>query len=86
MHQVRIRFNTNYRPNDPSTKDWRVIVDGKEHFCNHVRINCPSETSHDFIEGVGEKWHISCRATSVEYLPDASGNFPEGFFREIVIS
>lgn len=84
--QVRIRFNTHYKEGDASTKEWRVLVNGFENFCNHVQVNCPSQTSKDFIEGVGQKWHISCIASHVEYVKDAEGNFPENFFREIVIS
>ncbi len=84
--EVKIRFNTGYSEADPSTKEWRVLINGKEHFCNHVRVNCPSQTSRDLIEGVGQKWHISCVAANIEYIKDSSGNFPSNFFREIVIS
>lgn len=82
---VKIRFNTNFREDDPATKEWRVIVDGKENFCNHVTINCATHTSKDLIEGVGQKWHISCAATKIEYIRDPKGGFPENFFKEIVI-
>jgi hypothetical protein len=83
---VKIRFNTNFREDDPSTKEWRVIVEGKENFCNHVTINCPSQTSKDLIEGIGPKWHISCRAAKIDYLTDPDHSFPDNFFREIIIS
>lgn len=85
-HDVKIRFNTNFREGDSSTKEWRVLVDGKEHFCNHVTINCPTHTSKDLIEGVGQKWHISCEATTISYIKDTSAVFPENFFKEIIIS
>ena len=85
-YEIKIRFNTNYREDDPSTKEWRVLVNGQEHFCNHVRVNCPSYTSKDLIEGVGQKWHISCEARKIEFVKDETGSFPENFFREIVIS
>jgi hypothetical protein len=67
---VKIRFNTNYKEEDVQTKEWRVIVNGVENFCNHVTVNCPSKTSKDFIDGVGNKWHISCEATGIEYIKD----------------
>lgn len=66
---VKIRFNTNYKPDDGS-KEWRVLVNGFENFCNHVTINCPSKTTKDFIEGVGDKWHITCEAANIEYIKD----------------
>ena len=67
---IKIRFNTNYKEGDIETKEWRVIVNGVEKFCNHVTVNCPSKTSKDYIEGVGNKWHISCEANSIEYIED----------------
>ena len=66
---VKIRFNTNYNPNDGS-KEWRVLINGFENFCNHVAIKCASKTTKDFIEGVGDKWHISCEASDIEYIKD----------------
>ncbi|HXS38018.1 MAG TPA: hypothetical protein VN721_15045 [Flavipsychrobacter sp.] len=66
---VKIRFNTNYKPNDGS-KEWRVLVNGYENFCNHVTIKCASKTTKDYIEGVGDKWHITCEASDVEYIKD----------------
>lgn len=86
MYDIKIRFNTNFRQDDPASKEWRVIVNGRENFCNHVRINCPSETSRDFIEGVGEKWHISCQASKVDYIPDPSVKTESNLFREILIA
>ena len=83
---VKIRFNTNYKESDTSSKEWRVLVNGIEHFCNHVQVNCASHTSKDFIEGVGQKWHISCEANNIEYIKDNSAVFPANFFKEIIIS
>ena len=84
--EVKIRFNTNFKEGDTAAKEWRVLVEGKENFCNHVQVNCPSFTSRDFIEGVGQKWHISCKASTIEYVKDGSGVFPDNFFKEIIIS
>ena len=82
---VKIRFNTNYKPDDGS-KEWRVLVNGFENFCNHVIINCPSKTSKDFIEGVGDKWHITCEANSIEYVKDENLTTNSAIlFREIVL-
>ncbi|HXU28101.1 MAG TPA: hypothetical protein VN698_12800 [Bacteroidia bacterium] len=84
--QIKIRFNTNYREEDTQTKEWRVIVNGVENFCNHVSVNCPSKTSKDFIEGVGNKWHISCEAERIEYVQDEAmkGKTPNSF-KEIIL-
>ena len=84
--QVKIRFNTNYKEGDNEIKEWRVIVDGVENFCNHVTVNCPSKTSKDFIEGVGNKWHISCEANDIEYIEDKSikNSIPRSF-KEIIL-
>lgn len=82
---VQIRFNTTYKPDDGS-KEWRVLVDGFENFCNRVVIHCQSETSKDFIEGVGDKWHISCAPTRIEYVKDdIVEDLPAHFFREIIL-
>jgi len=84
--QVKIRFNTNYKENDILTKEWRVIVNGVENFCNHVTVNCPSKTSKDYIEGVGNKWHISCEANSIEYMQDeAIKGKVSNSFKEIIL-
>jgi hypothetical protein len=84
--QIKIRFNTNYKEEDTQTKEWRVIVNGVENFCNHVTVNCPSKTSKDFIEGVGNKWHISCEANSIEYVQDETikGKVSNSF-KEIIL-
>jgi hypothetical protein len=85
-NEVKIRFNTHYKPNDGS-KEWRVLVNGLENFCNHITINCPSSTTKDFIEGVGDKWHISCNPTHIKYIKDGTNpSLPENFFKEIVLS
>lgn len=67
---VKIRFNTNYIDGDPFIKEWRVIVNNVEFFCNNVSILCPSFTTKDIIENVGNKWHISCQPSSIEYIED----------------
>lgn len=86
VQEVKIRFNTHFKEGEAGSKEWRVLVNGVEHFCNHVRVNCPSFTSKDFIEGVGQKWHISCQANSIDFVKDATSNLPANFFKEIIIS
>jgi hypothetical protein len=84
---VKIRFNTYFKEGDVKVKEWRVIINGVENFCNHVSINCPSKTTKDFMEGVGYKWHISCEPKHIDYIKDEritdnSGNL----FEEIILS
>lgn len=52
-----IRYNTQ------STSDrdrWRIIDGDTEFLVSEVRIHVASNTSKDWIEGVGEKYHIAC--------------------------
>lgn len=52
-----IRFNTN------STSDvdrWRLVCDGKETLHSDIVINTQTYTTKDYIDGVGDKWHITC--------------------------
>ena len=63
---VKIRYNTKAITED--TLHWRVLIDGVEHLASNVVINCMTYTTKDFIEGVGEKWHMSCKATQVNWL------------------
>ena len=84
---VKIRFNTDFKEGDVKVKEWRILVNGVEHFCNHVTVNCPSKTTKDFIEGVGDKWHISCQPTHIEYINDEriTDNTPN-LFKEIILN
>lgn len=66
MKNIKIRFNTTYP--DKSKYEWRLLIDGVEHLVNGVRIEVPTYTSSEFIEGHGMKWHISCEANSVEII------------------
>jgi len=84
---VKIRFNTNYKEGFNEIKEWRVIVNGFENFCNHVTINCPCETSMDLIEGIGNKWHISCNPKRIEYVKDDRiGENDTNLFKAIILS
>ena len=59
MNDIKIRYNTNAKPED--TLHWRVLINGVEHLASNVEINTQTKTTMDFIEGVGMKWHISCK-------------------------
>jgi hypothetical protein len=64
--EVKIRYNTNAKSDD--TLHWRVIINGVEHLASNVIINCMTRTTKDYIEGVGDKWHISCNPTQIEWM------------------
>ena len=64
--KVQIRYNTNAKAEE--ILHWRVIVDGVEYLASNVVINCMSYTTKDYIDGVGDKWHISCNANQVNWL------------------
>jgi hypothetical protein len=64
--EVKIRYNTNAKSDD--ILHWRVIINGVEHLASNVIINCMTRTTKDYIEGVGDKWHISCNPTQIEWV------------------
>jgi hypothetical protein len=64
--KVSIRYNTKAISNEDL--HWRVIIDGVEHLASNVIINCMSYTTKDIIEGVGEKWHITCQPKQVQWM------------------
>jgi len=72
MKDVKIRFNTNFPKT--SNKKWRVLVDGQQHLVDEIEILCPSNTSQDIVKGDDgqdvEKYHISCKPTSIEFQVD----------------
>jgi uncharacterized membrane protein len=58
MKSYKLRYNTQ------STEDsnrWRLIVDEKEIQVSNVFIDGEVWTSKVYIEGVGQKWHITCK-------------------------
>ncbi len=63
---VKIRYKTDAKEND--TLQWRVLIDGIEHHASNVIINGMCHTTKDYIEGVGDKWHITCYANQVNWL------------------
>ena len=54
----QIRFNT--QSTDDSNR-WRLIDDGKEILVSNIVINSQTSTTKDYIEGVGDKWHVTCK-------------------------
>jgi uncharacterized membrane protein len=53
----QIRYNT--QSTDDSNR-WRLITDGEETLVSNIIINTQTKTTKDFIEGVGDKWHVTC--------------------------
>jgi hypothetical protein len=79
--KVDIRFNTNFP--EKSRYEWRVIVDGVEALCNEIRIKTESFTSRTFIEGQGNKWHISTFADEVEFI-DLTETLARNYLKAII--
>lgn len=63
---VKLRYKTDAKPGDEL--QWRVLIDGVEHNAAFVCIDVTTYTTKDVIEGVGEKWHITCQANKVEWI------------------
>ena len=64
---IDIRFNNNFT-SGKSKYEWRVIKDNIEHLVNHVHINCHSYTSTKFIEGEGQKYHITANSNNLNII------------------
>lgn len=54
----QIRYNT---VSTDDTNRWRLLCDGEEIQVSDIIINAETKTTKDFIEGVGEKWHVTCK-------------------------
>jgi len=63
----QIRFNTH--STEDSTR-WRLISDGEETLVANIYIDAQTYTTKDYIEGLGDKWHI----TATGYLEVKNGN------------
>lgn len=56
---VKIRYNTE---SDGKNLIWRLLIAGQEHLVNHLAINCPCETTTDWLEDKQvTKHHITVR-------------------------
>lgn len=62
MVTVKIRYNTQV---DDDFLYWRVLVEGVERLASEIKINVPSYSTKDMIEGVGMKHHITCEASEL---------------------
>jgi len=63
----QIRFNTHSA--EDSTR-WRLISDGEETLVANIYIDAQTYTTKDYIEGLGDNWHI----TATGYLEVKNGN------------
>ena len=63
----QIRFNTT--STDDSNR-WRLITDGQEILVSNIYIDAQTYTTKDYIEGLGDKWHIT--ATGILEIKDGS--------------
>jgi uncharacterized membrane protein len=57
MSRVSIRYN---HDSGDSDLKWRILIDGKENLASSIEVLTASTTTKDIIEGVGEKYHITC--------------------------
>lgn len=63
----QIRFNTT--STDDSNR-WRLITDGTEILVANIYIDAQTYTTKDYIEGLGDKWHIT--ATGILEIKDGN--------------
>jgi len=63
----QIRFNTT--STDDSNR-WRLITDGQEILVANIYIDAQTYTTKDYIEGLGDKWHIT--ATGILEIKDGN--------------
>ena len=63
----QIRFNT--QSTDDSNR-WRLVCDGEETLVANIFIDAQTYTTKDYIDGLGDKWHI----TATGYLEVKDGN------------
>lgn len=68
LFDIKIRFNTKYQGD--GDLPWRVVINGKEQLASNVIINTISITTKDHIEGIGDKYHITCKADRVYWEKD----------------
>lgn len=72
--EVLIRFNQNFRTGQ-SPYEWRAVIDGKEHLCNHIDIKVQCETVSKELPEHGLKYHIKCECANAHFTyPQSSLN------------
>jgi uncharacterized membrane protein len=57
IKNYQIRYNT--QSTDDSNR-WRLVSDGNEILVSNIIIDSNVKTTKDFIEGIGDKYHITC--------------------------
>lgn len=65
--EIKIRYNHDA---GASNLKWRILIDGIEHLASDIEVLVPSTTTKDIIEGVGEKYHITCRPDKIVWDGD----------------
>lgn len=53
----QIRFNTNSQSEEDK---WRLVCDNEEVLVSNIVIDTKTYTTKDHIQGIGDKWHVSC--------------------------
>lgn len=53
----QIRYNTN---SQSDVDKWRLVCDGEEVLVSNIIIDTKTYTTKDYIQGIGDKWHVSC--------------------------
>lgn len=66
---IDVRFNTKFSEGK-SKYEWRVIKDDIEHLVNYVHISCHSHTTSRFIEGEGQKYHITANGNNINIVTE----------------
>lgn len=57
LKTYQIRYNTVSKSDNDR---WRLLADGNETLVSDIVIDAQTKTTKDFIEGVGDKYHITC--------------------------
>lgn len=55
--KYQIRYNTNSKNENDK---WRLICENQEFLVSNIIIDSHTKTTEDFIEGLGNKYHITC--------------------------
>ena len=53
----QIRYNTLSKSDEDR---WRLVCDGEEILVSNIVIDAKTYTTKDYIQGIGDEWHVSC--------------------------
>ena len=71
MSLVHLRFNTE---SDGERDLWRLVIDGVEQLVDGVMIECPVETTTDWVESKQTfKHHVTARPDQVSFVTHDDG-------------